>query len=122
MSAGNTASVNFDANNSNKKVICKNCAPFTDCIRKIHNAQVDNAKNVDVMAPMYNLLQYSAGYSETSVSLFSYYRDHSALHNNATIVYFPNDTTTDPFKSKVKITGHTGNNFTKSVEIMVLLK
>ena len=121
MSAGNTASVNFDANNSNKKVICKNCAPFTDCIRKIHNAQVDNAKD-DVMAPMYNLLQYSANSSETSVSLFSYYRDHSALHNNATIVYFTNDTTTDPFKSKVKITGLTGNNVTKSVEIMVLLK
>ena len=40
------------SNNGNKKTIFKNCVPFTDCISKINNAQVDNAKDVDVVMPM----------------------------------------------------------------------
>ena len=42
----NTAAAGADANNTNKKVIFKNCAPFTDCISKINNTQVDNAKDI----------------------------------------------------------------------------
>ena len=51
------------ANNTNKKVIFKNCAPFTDCITKINNTQVDNAQKTDVVMPMYNLIEYSDAYS-----------------------------------------------------------
>ena len=40
------------SNNGNKKTIFKNCVPFTDCISKINNAQVDNAKDIDVVMPM----------------------------------------------------------------------
>ena len=43
-------------NNANKKVTFKNCAPFTDCISEINNIQIDNAKHVDVIMPMYNLI------------------------------------------------------------------
>ena len=39
-------------NNENKKVVFKNCAPFTDCIRKINNTQIDNANDIDVVMPM----------------------------------------------------------------------
>ena len=51
------------ANNANKKVIIKNCAPFTDCISEI-DTLVDNAKDVDVVIPMYNLIVYSDNYSK----------------------------------------------------------
>ena len=48
LSVNNTAASGADANNINKKVIFKNCAPFTDCKSKINNAQVDNAKDIDI--------------------------------------------------------------------------
>ena len=52
-SVNNTAAADVDANNTNKKVIFKNCVPFTDCISKVNNTQVDNAKDIDTVIPMY---------------------------------------------------------------------
>ena len=49
ISVNNTAAADADANNTNKKVICKHCAPFTDCISKINNTQVDNNKDNDIV-------------------------------------------------------------------------
>ena len=49
----------------NKGVMFKNCAPFTDCISEINNTQIDNAKYIDVVMPMYNLIEYSDNYSKT---------------------------------------------------------
>ena len=63
ISVNNTAAAGADANNTNKKVIFKNCAPFTDCISKINNIQVDNAKDNDIVMPMYNVIEYSDYYS-----------------------------------------------------------
>ena len=48
----------------------KNCAPFTDCISKINNTQVDNAKDIDTVMPMYDLIEYSNNYSKISESLW----------------------------------------------------
>ena len=62
ISVNNTAAAGADANNTNKKVIFKNCAPFTDCISKINNIQVDNAKD-NIVMPMYNVIEYSDYYS-----------------------------------------------------------
>ena len=45
-------------NNRNKKVIFKNCAPFTNCIIEINNTQVDDAHDTDLVMPMYNLIEY----------------------------------------------------------------
>ena len=50
----NTAAADTHANNANKKVIFKNCAPFISCISEINNIQVDNAKDIDIEMPMYN--------------------------------------------------------------------
>ena len=69
ISINNTAGAGADANNTNKKVIFKNCAPFTDCISKINNTQVDNANDIDKVMPMYNLIEYSDNYSKTSNNL-----------------------------------------------------
>ena len=66
ITVNNTAAGGADANNTNKKVIFKNCAPFTDCISKINNIQVDNAKNIDIVIPMYDLIKYSDNYLKTS--------------------------------------------------------
>ena len=57
------------ANNTNKKVIFKNCAPFTNCISKINNTEIDNAECIDIVMPMYNLIEYSDNYSKTYGSL-----------------------------------------------------
>ena len=46
-------------NNTNKKVIFKNCAPFTNCISKINNTEIDSVEYIDIVMPMYNLIEYS---------------------------------------------------------------
>ena len=56
ISVNNTAAESAAANNINKKVIFKNRAPFTDCISKTNNTEVDNAKDIDIVMPMYNLI------------------------------------------------------------------
>ena len=49
-----------------KKVIFKHCPPFTNSISEINNIQVDNAKDIDVIVPLYNLLEYNPAYEKTS--------------------------------------------------------
>ena len=68
ITVNNTAADGAAANNTNKKVIFKNCAPFTDCISKINNTQVANAKDIDIVMRMYNLIECSDNYSKTSGS------------------------------------------------------
>ena len=58
----NTAAADTDANNTNKKVIFKNYAPFTNCISKVNNTLVDNAKDIDIVMQMYNLIEYNDDY------------------------------------------------------------
>ena len=65
--------------NNNIQVVFKNCAPFADCTSKISNTQIDNAKDIDVLMPIYNLMEYIDNYSETSGSLWKYYRDEPVL-------------------------------------------
>ena len=101
------------ADERDKGVIFKNCAPLTNCISEINNTQVDNAKNIDIVMPMYNLIEYSGNYAKTSGSLWQYYRDG------------PNNNLADSesFKFKVKITGKTPNDDNeKDVEIIIPLK
>ena len=64
ISVNNTAAQDAAANNTNKKVIFKNCGPFTNCISEINNTQIDNAKDIDIVMPMYNLVEYSDNYAK----------------------------------------------------------
>ena len=66
----NTETSGAAVNNTNKNVIFKNCAPFTNCVTKINNTQVDDAQNTHVVMPMYNLIEYSDAYLKTSGSLW----------------------------------------------------
>ena len=74
IAVNNTAAAGAAANNTNKKVIFKNCAPFTNCISKINNTQIDNAEYIDIVMPMYNLVEYSDSYSKTPGSLWQYHK------------------------------------------------
>ena len=121
ITVNNIAAASAAANNTNKKVIFQNCASFTNCISEINNPQVDNAKDIDIVMPMYNLIEYSDNYAKTSGSIGQYCLDKLELNNNA-IVDFEDGNLSDSFNFKVKITGQTGNDGTKDVEIMVPLK
>ena len=122
ISANNTAAAGATANNNDRKVIFKICAPFTNCISEINNTQIDNAKDIDIVMPMYNLIEYSDNYAKTTGSLWQYCKDIPARDTNDEITEFRRGNTTDSFKFKVKITGQTGDDGTKDVEIMVPLK
>ena len=118
-----TPAADADANNSNKKLIFKNCALFTNCISEINNTQVDNAKDIDIVMTMYNLIEYSDNYSKTSGSLWQYCKNIPAVdNNNYAVVNFAENYVTDSLNFKVKMTGQTGDDGIKNVEIMVPLK
>ena len=101
-----------DANNTDKKVIFKNCAPFTDCISKVNNTQVNNAKYIDIVMLMYNLIEYNNNYSKTSGSLWQYCKDIPAVNNNGHIVGFNGTNAIDLFNFKTKIIDQTGDDGT----------
>ena len=85
ITVNNTDAASAAANNTNKKVIFKNCASFTNCISEINNTQVDNAKDIDIVMPMYNLIEYSDNYAKTSGSLGQYCLDKPEINNNAIV-------------------------------------
>ena len=99
IAVNNTTADGAAANNDNKKVLFKNCAPFINCISKINNTDTDNAKYIDIVMPMYNLIEYSNNYSKTSGSLWQYYKDVDANNDNA-IVNFNVNNVTDSFNFK----------------------
>ena len=97
----------------NKWVILKNDASFIDCISDISNTPIDNAKDLDVVMPMHNWVEYSNNYLKTAGCLWQYYRDDPSDN----IVH------SESFKLKINKTGETpadGNS--KDVQIAVPLK
>ena len=113
ISVNNTAAAGVAANNINKEVIFKNCVPLTNCISKINNTQIDHAKDIDIVMPMYNLIEHSDNYGKTTRSLWQYCKDIPAINANDKITRFTIGNTTDSFKFKAKITGETGDDGTR---------
>ena len=107
-----------------KKLALKNNAPFTFCILKITNTFIDNTENLDIVIPMYNLLDYGKNYKKTTGSFWNYYRDepNSGIGGeNNNVNYSIKDSKS--FDYKTSITGKLeGNNTEKEVEIVVPLK
>ena len=135
ISVNNTTAKGASANNATKKVIFKNWAPFTNCISKTNNTQMDNTEYIDIIMPKYNLslikfinlkpitIEYSDNYSKISGSLWQYCKEISAVNNPGNIIDFTVDDTTDSFKFKTKMTGQTNNDRQiNGVEIIVLVK
>ena len=85
------------------QVAFKDCAPFTKCITKLHETRIDDAEDLDLVMPMYNLIEYSSNYSETTGSLCFYSKDE-AINFNADI---KNNTNFKSFKYYAKLLRNT---------------
>ena len=107
-----------------KKLYFKNNAPFISCISKINNTLIDNAEDLDIVMPIYNLIEYSKNYLKTSGSLWNYYTDEQSCGmrgENNNVNYSVEDLKS--FDYKTKITGKLKDiDRMKDVEFSVPLK
>ena len=122
--ANTTASDNANNNEfGKKKLILKNNAAFINCITKINDIKIDNAEDLDVVMPMYNLVEYSKNYEKTTGSLWNYYRDEpNSSTDNDNITH--SILNSKSFDYKVNFIGSvTNNNLIKNdVKIVIPLK
>ena len=91
------------AANANTRLALKNCAPFTKCNLEINDEHIDTAENLDMVMPMYNLIEYSDNYQDSSATLYQYKRDEPPEANDIL------DLTADissSFKYKIKLLGN----------------
>ena len=120
-----TGDITATGGDANTRVAFKNCAPFTKCITHINDEHVDNIDNFDIIMAMYNLIEYSDNYSDTSGSLWQFKRDESPVTNAGN----PDNNSVDnstSFKYKSSSIGESttvdGNRVFKNVKIAVPLK
>ena len=100
------------------QVAFKNCTPFKTCSKEIDVTLVDETDYIDIIMPMYNLIEYSDNYSDTSGSLWDFERDEIVDYANVT-----NDDNDPSFKYKASLIGNTETDGTrKGVKIAVPLK
>ena len=94
---------------TNRPLILKNNVPFVSCITRINGELIEDADDLDIVIPMYNLLEYSKNYRKTIGSLYNYYRDE--LNNGADNNNFANNNvvSSNTFNYKNKIIGNTYN-------------
>ena len=113
--------VNFD-----RRLTLRNNAPFISCVSKINGELVENAEDLDIVMPMYNMLEYSKNYEKTSGSLFNYYRDEpneaEIAHDNGAINISIRNSKS--FDHETEITGSfdTGEDEKEDVTITIPLK
>ena len=103
----------------NRSLILKNNAPFVSCMTKINNEFIEDADDLDIVMPIYNLLEYSKNYRKTIGSLCNYYRDELSDDNNP--YNFPNTNVVSAFKYKNKITGNTNRVGKQDEELAIPL-
>ena len=110
-----TAEGDNNANKRNRNLAFKNNAPFIYCISKINGVKIDNTEDLDVVMPMYNLLEYSKNCRKTTGSVWNYYRDEPSN---------PLSSNSESFKYKTSITGKTpeNNDSLTNVKVVILLK
>ena len=99
----------FEIKENNRSLAFKNNASFISCISKINGVLIENAEDLDVVMPMYNLLEYSKNSSKTSGSLWNYYRDGLTDETNDNNSPNKNVINSKSFKYKISITGSTYN-------------
>ena len=110
------------AADANTKLALKNCAPFTKCNLEINDEHVDTAENLDITMPMYNLIEYSDNYQDSSATLYQYKRDEPPEANAINDLKID---TSSSFKYKVSLLGNPvldGNITKRSVKVVVPLK
>ena len=113
-----TGNITATPNNNATQGVFKNCAPFKDCRTEINDIFVDGAEHINITMPMYNLIEYSDNYFDTSGSLWDFKRDE--IVNNVDVT---NNNNAPSFRYKVSIIGNTGDNGRKAgIKIAVSLK
>ena len=125
--------VNNIRDKKNRSLILKNNAPFVSCITRINGELIEDADDLDIVMPVYNLLEYSKNYRKTIGSLYNYYRDELTNDDNDNFANI-NVVNSEAFKYKNKITGNTNNvdaaaegydankNGTQKIELAIPLK
>ena len=108
MAPGANNGANNIRDKKNRPLILKNSAPFVSCITRINGELIEDADDLDIVMPTYNLLEHSKNYRKTIGSLYNYYRDElindgNDNFNNRNVV------NSEAFKYKNKITGNTYN-------------
>ena len=108
------------ARNIVAQVSFKNCAPFIKCITKIDRKTIHDAEDLDLVMPMYNLLEYSSNYSGTTGSLWFYSKDEATIFN----INIGDTNNFKSFKYKTKLIRSTTatNGILENVKIAVPLK
>ena len=69
----------------NTSVAFKNCSPFTRCLTHLNDMHVETADNLDLVMNLYNLIECSDNYEQTSGSLWQYKRQEQILNANGNI-------------------------------------
>ena len=89
---------------ANTNVAFTNCATFARCLTHINDEYVETAENVDIIMSMYNLIEYSDNYADSSGSLYQFKRDESPMNDAGN----PNNIASDnsaSFKHKASLLG-----------------
>ena len=108
--------------NNNTRLALKNCTPFTKCNLEINDGHVDTAENLDITMPMYNLIEYSDNYQDSSATLYQYKRDEPPENDSVADLTADNSSS---FKYKVSLLGNpvAANNIARiNVNAVVPLK
>ena len=85
------------------RLALKNCAPFTKCNLEINDEHVDTADNLDIVTPMYNLIEYSDNCQDSSATLYQFKRDEPPEDDAVADLTADNS---DSFKYKIKLLGN----------------
>ena len=96
-----TGNVALVGANNNTKVTFENCSPFRECRTEINETFVDNAEHINIVMPMYNLIEYSDNYSDTSGSLWQFKRDEIEGNVDLTVDdnHIPNNSSSFKYKA-----------------------
>ena len=106
----------------NTRLALKNCAPYTKCNVEVNDEHVDTAENLDITMPMYNLIEYSDNYQDSSATLYQYKRDEPPEANGIADLTADNSSS---FKYKISLLGNpvvADNIARRSVKVVVPLK
>ena len=110
------------AADNNTRLALKNCAPFIKCNLEINDEHIDTAENLDIVMPMYNLIEYSDNYQDSSTTLYQYKRDEPPEANAIDDLRVDNS---NSFKYKVSLLGNPvvpDNIAKRSAKVVVPLK
>ena len=104
-----TVTGNHPRDRQNRTLILKNNAPFISCITRIDGELIEDAEDLDIVMPMYNLLEYSKNYRKTIGSLYNYHRHELSDDNENDNFDNIKVVNSKAFKYKNKIIGNTYN-------------